>query len=146
MTQHQEWTNEMEDFLRSILSDCNKELQHCEKMVVYSGRCKILWALPSIILSSIMSALSQGLKEDVQLVSYLSMSAFIIIAVTSSISIFFNYGGKCEHFNATCFKYQNLITDINEVLSKTVRGECSQVVRTIRMRYDSIVECTPNPY
>ena len=143
---HQEWNDNIESFLINILNDCEKGQKHCDQQFLYNGRCKYFWTIPSILLSSIMSPLTQAFKEDVQIISLLSMSAFIIIAFTNSIAVYMDFGKKTQLWCNASFKYHDLISDIKELLCKDIRGEASTQVRTIKMKYDSLVGELPNPY
>ena len=142
----QQWNQNIEEFLLSILADCEAGQKNCEREINYNGRCKYFWTIPSIVLSSIMSPLTQAYKNEVELISMMTMSAFVLIAFTNSIAVYMDFGKKCEKWNQASFKYHDLITDIRELLCKDVRGEAATQVRTIKMKYDTLVGELPNPY
>ena len=141
------WNERIEEYIIELKLTSEEEADKCGRMAIYNAKCRNCWGLPSLILPAVLSPLSQTLKDEYY-ISYINCSGFILVGIFSCILAFFNYGKRSEQFFNVEGRFRDLITDINECLCKhpNNRGECSMVLRTFRMRFDTLNESIPNLY
>lgn len=147
-SRHQPWDSQVENFIESFLQETEKgrDLHH-----KHAARCikkRHIFGLPPVIITLIMAPLSQAMdpcEEGEHWLKYVITCAFVIAGMFSAIGQHFNYGKKSEKHLITEAKYEDLYTDIKEILAKREnnRGEAATVMRTIRMRYDQIGDQAP---
>lgn len=141
---HQEWDEQVEGFVRSFLADSEKAKEDHHTKGEWCQTLRNMWGLPSIMIPLIMAPLTQTFRDN-PATSYISMGAFMISGITSSISQYFNYGKKSEqHFNTEA-DYSDLITDIKEELAKSRdnRREAAVSMSAFKMRFDCISKDAP---
>ena len=140
------WTESIEDYIKSIQEDSEIASIKHHKMAIYAVNCRNLWSIPNILIPVILSPLTQTFKDD-EFISYLSMCGFIVVGICASILQYFNYGQRSQANFDTESKFDDLVTDIKEILVKSNKCEnSSTILRTIRMRYDTIRNQAPTGY
>jgi len=134
----------VEEFIKGFLDDSKFSVKYHDKMGVKYKKLRTLWGLPPIFIPLIMAPLSQTFKYS-PIISYISMVAFIISGLTSSIGQYFNYGKKTEQHYTTKNSYADLITDIKEELAKSRinRREAAVCMSSFKMRFDVINKEAP---
>lgn len=142
---HQEWDEQVEEFVKSFLSESEVAKTEHYKKGQWCQIVRNLWGLPPIIIPLLMAPFTQTFKKTDK-TSYISMAAFMLSGITSSIGQYFNYGKKSEqHFNTAAY-YADLITDIKEEMAKSRnnRREAAVAMSTFKMRFDIIGSQAPN--
>lgn len=137
----QPWTEELESYIRDILEK-SKEASDWHK--AKGIKCKTLrhiWGLPSVVIPIIVTAIENSDYKNKILIS----SSLAIATISAAIDHLFNFGKRSEtHFQAMS-KFDNLITDCEEVLSmqREFRRTPNTVITQIKMMYDNINEHAP---
>ena len=142
-TDLQPWTDELEDYIRNILNICKESSQHHKQKGIKCKTLRHVWGLPSIVIPIAVTAIENADYENKILIS----SSLAIATISAAIDHLFNFGKRSEvHFQAMS-KYDNLVTDCEEVLAtqREFRHNPTTVMSQIKMAYDCINEHAP-PY
>ena len=137
----QPWTNELEEYIKNILNISRESSQHHKDKGVKCKTLRHVWGLPSIIIPIAVTAIENADYDNKILLS----SSLAIATISAAIDHLFNFGKRSEvHFQAMS-KYDNLVTDCEEVLStqREFRHNPTTVISQIKMAYDCINEHAP---
>jgi len=137
----QPWTNELEIYIKDIKETSAKSSDYHKKKGIKCKRLRHIWGLPSVVLPIIITAIENSGYDNKILVS----SALAIATISAAIDHLFNFGKRSEtHFQAMS-KFDNLVTDCEEVLSiqREYRRNPTTTISQIKMMFDSINEHAP---
>lgn len=137
----QPWTDELEDYIKDIKEKSEEASNFHKRKGIKCKTLRHVWGLPSVIIPMAVTAVENSGYEDKILVS----ASLAVATISAAIDHLFNFGKRSEtHFQAMS-KFDNLVTDCEEVLSmqREYRRNPSTVITQIKMMYDSINEHAP---
>lgn len=135
------WTDELEAYVKDILDKSKEASDFHKKKGLKCKRLRHIWGLPSVIIPIVVTAIENSNYENKILIS----SSLAIATISAAIDHLFNFGKRSEtHFQAMS-KFDNLVTDCEEVLSmqRDYRRNPTTIITQIKMMYDSINEHAP---
>lgn len=138
------WNDSVEDYIKEILADCQSAAKAHEVAGYSAKKSHARWAFPGTIIPTVAAPVVGAFKDQWWSL-YLSLCAMTLSAICNGYSTFFNFGEKSSnHFNYAG-KYGDLVTDIKECLckQKSKRTSGSVMLRTVRMKYDSLNLTSP---
>lgn len=133
------WTDQVEEYITNIKNLCQTEAERHDKAGYSAKNLYNIFALPAILVPLIAAPI-QGTFKDDDWTIYFSMSALVVTSILTGINSFFNYGAKMQkHFNFSG-RYGDIVTDIEESLTKPRSNRVSSEVfiRTQKMKFDSL--------
>lgn len=133
------WTEQTEDYITNIKINCQKEAEHHDKAGYSAKKLYNIYALPAILVPLIAAPI-QGTFKDDEWTTYFSMSALVVTSILTGVNSFFNYGSKMQkHFNFSG-RYGDIVTDIEESLTKARNNRINSdvFIRTQKMKFDSL--------
>jgi len=137
----QPWTDELENYIKKILKE-SKESSEWHK--IKGIKCKTLrhiWGLPSVVLPiAVAAAENAGFENKIFIQGCLALST-----ISAAVDHLFNFGKRSEVHFQSMSKFNNLITDCEEVLciQREYRRNPITVISQIKMAYDAISEHAP---
>lgn len=137
----QPWTDDLETYIKEILEKSKESSEHHKKKGIKCKTLRHIWGLPSVAIPIIIAAIENADYENKILIS----ASLAVATISAAIDHLFNFGKRSEvHFQAMS-KYDNLVTDCEEVLSiqRQFRRNPTTVVSQIKMAYDCINEHAP---
>jgi hypothetical protein len=129
---------EWRDASRSSATAHEQSARLCKKKNIWFG-------LPSLMIPMLMAPLSGALKDNDN-ISFIETAAFMTTAITSAMVQFFNFSGKTEKHFAFSARYADLVTDIDQELSKPrhFRQQVDVFTLRIKMIYDGLNRSAPD--
>lgn len=137
----QPWTDKLETYINDIKETSKESSIYHKKKGIRCKKLRHIWGLPSVVLPIIIAAVENSGYDDKVLIS----STLAIATISAAIDHLFNFGKRSEtHFQAMS-KFDNLVTDCEEVLSiqREYRRNPTTVISQIKIMYDSINEHAP---
>lgn len=135
----EDWSDDAVSYISNIREQCIQEANRHDKAGYVTKNLNNYISLPAILVP-LISAPIQGTFKDDDWTPYFSMSALVISSIFTGINSFFNYGTKSQkHFNFSG-RYGDMVTDIDEILSKRVdkRQPSDVFIRTQKLRFDNL--------
>lgn len=135
------WTNEIEEYIQKILERSKEASEFHARKGIKCKKLRHMWGLPSIVIPIVITAIENTDYRNV----YITSSGLAIATICSAIEHLFNWGKRSsEHFQAKS-KYDELITDCEEVLAidREYRRNPVHIMSQIKMAFDSISTHAP---
>ena len=142
--QEEEWSDENEKYLTSILESC-KDMAGKHESAGYAFKAKnTMWGLPMVLIPIIMSPISVMINDE-RVAVYVNAVAFLATGVVTGVYSFFKFGEKmANHFNFSG-KYSDAASDIELEMARgrEFRTPLDVFFTKIHMRTDNIAGSAP---
>lgn len=139
------WGVPQEELIVSWRASCESLAKSHETSARACKRKNICFALPAMMIPMMMTPLSAAFKES-EWVTYVEMSGFMLTAIASATVQFFSFAAKSERHYAYANRYADLVTDIDQELSKPrqYRQQVDTFSLKVKMTYDSLNRNAPD--
>ena len=125
------WCQDTEQYLQELIEKCEKQIDIHKTGKVYNQTLKHGLAVPSIIVSIIMSAITD--ETD----NYIKRSAFLLNSVLQGLSLYYDAGSKMKLHCKSRDEYTKIVEEASQIIAQPVskRPPCRETISTFSKQF-----------
>ncbi len=133
------WCNEVEEYLRNLIERCVEEADTHNNAKNYWRNIKHSLAIPSIIVSVVMTGITD--KTD----NWVSRAAFFSNSILGGLSYYYDAGSKMKAHSKARDQYTKLFQEIQQIIAlpKDKRGKAKECLDEYSKEFRRILAAAP---
>lgn len=130
-SEHSSWCDETEEYLKSLIEKCEEESQIHNDAKVYWRQLKHGFAVPSILVSVIMTAITEQTDD------WVKKSAFFTNSLLQGLSYYYDASGKMKLNAKARDEYTKILQEAQQIIAlpREKRPPCRQTIDELSAQF-----------